>query len=87
MTVAVPVTPAVILVGKPARLSVEAAAGVTVMLLSVPLSELFAVSVAVSDWTPAVFKVALKLPVPLVRATLAGNTASGSLVVKCTVPV
>ena len=41
------------------------AAGATVMLPSVLLSEPFAVSVAVSDWAPAVFRVAEKVCRPL----------------------
>ena len=45
------------------------------------------VSVAVKVCTPAVFSVALKVPVPLVKVLLAGRTAWASLLVKCTVPV
>jgi hypothetical protein len=44
------------------------------------------VSVAVMDWVPPVFKVALKLPVPLVRVEFAGKLAWLSELVKCTVP-
>jgi hypothetical protein len=40
-----------------------------------PVIELVVVSVAVSVWLPAVFKVALKLPMPLVSVLFAGNTA------------
>jgi len=40
------------------------------------------VSVAVMCWVPAVFSVALKVPVPLVRVELAGRTAWPSLLVK-----
>ncbi len=46
------------------------------------------VSVAVIVCGPAVFKVALNVPVPLVNTTpLAGNVPWASLVVKWTVPV
>ena len=88
VTVNLPARPAVNDDGKPATISVLAAAGSTVMPASVPLSmQPFAVSVAVSDWTPAVLKVAPKLPVPLVRVMLAGSTARASLLVKWTVPL
>ncbi len=48
--------------------------------------EPFAVSAAVSVWLPAVFSVALNVPVPPVNVALAGSTAAGSLLVKWTVP-
>ena len=48
--------------------------------------ELVAVSVAVTVWLPAVFRVALKVPTPLVRVELAGSVAWASLLVKWTVP-
>src|SRR6516162_7271377 len=63
-----------------------AAAGLTVMALLLPVIELLAVSVAVTVWLPAVFRVALKLPTPLVRVALAGRLAWPSLLVKWTVP-
>ena len=50
-----------------------AAAALTVMVLLTPVMLLVAVSVAVSVWLPAVFKVALKVPAPLVNVLLAGN--------------
>ena len=56
------------------------------MVLLVPVIELVAVSVAVIVWLPAVFSVALKVPVPLVSVLLAGRTAWPSLLVKWTVP-
>ena len=40
-----------------------------------PVIELVTVSVAVTVWLPAVFRVTLKLPAPLVRVELAGSTA------------
>src|SRR3974390_3348712 len=53
----------------------------------VPVIDDVTVSVAVIVWLPAVFKVALKVPTPLVRVAFAGRTAAPSLDVKCTVPV
>ena len=44
------------------------------------------VSVAVMDRVPTVFRVALKLPVPLVRVESEGSAACPSLEVKWTVP-
>lgn len=49
--------------------------------------EVFAVSVAVRVCFPLVFSVALKMPVPFVSLELGGRIASGSLLVKCTVPL
>jgi hypothetical protein len=45
------------------------------------------VSVAVMVSLAAVFSVALKVPVPLVRVVFAGNVAAGSVLVKWTVPL
>jgi hypothetical protein len=56
-----------------------AAAALTAMLLLVPVMLLVKVSVAVIVWLPAVSSVALKVPVPLVRALLAGSVALPSL--------
>jgi len=44
------------------------------------------VSVALIIRLPAVFKVALKLPVPLLNVLLPGSTAWASLLVKWIVP-
>jgi hypothetical protein len=48
---------------------VIAGAWLTVIPLCVPVIELVTVSVAVMDWIPPVFNVALKLRVPLSPAT------------------
>ena len=64
-----------------------AAVALTVTLLDVPVIEELSVSVAVMVWVPAVFSVAAKVPVPLVRVEFAGSTACPSLLVKWTVPV
>ena len=61
--------------------------GLTVTPAEVPVSEEFAVSVAVIVCTPAVFKVTGKLPVPFCSFMSEGNTAWVSELVKCTVPV
>ena len=44
------------------------------------------VSVPVMLWLPAVFSVALNVPPPLVSVEFAGNVATPSELVKCTVP-
>ena len=44
------------------------------------------VSVALMVCDPAVFNVVLNVPTPLVRVELPGNTACGSVPLKCTVP-
>src|SRR5262249_61715615 len=80
-----PAVPAVTGDGKPATTKALAAAGVTVMGDCDPLRPL-AASAAVSDWPPAVFSVAVKVPVPLVSVASAGSTAWGSLLLKWTVP-
>ena len=51
-----------------------AAAALTVMVLLVPVIDEVTVSVAVIVWLPAVFRVALNVPVPFVRLALAGRT-------------
>src|SRR5437588_11562360 len=57
------------------------------MFPSVPVSVGVWLFVAVMLWAPAVFKVALKWPTPLVRVTLAGRMALGSLLVMMTGPL
>src|SRR5437762_219964 len=56
------------------------------MLFEVPVIEGVTVSVAVIVCDPAVLRVALKVPVPLVRVELTGSVAAPSVEVKCTVP-
>ena len=75
-------TPAVIEAGKPVTIKVLAAAATTVMPDWLPVSELVSVSVAVNDWLPAVFKMALKAPMPLLRPASAGRSAWASLLLK-----
>ena len=90
VTVTFPAAPAVSAVGKPVTSSVEAAAGLTAMPVSLPVIEEEAVSVAVIDCAPAVSRVTVKVywPSPAaVKVKLAGRTALGSLLVKWTVPV
>jgi hypothetical protein len=48
----------------------------------VPVIEDVTVSVAVMVWSPRVFSVAEKLPVPFVRVEFAGSDAKGSVLVK-----
>jgi len=84
--VRLPGVPAVTGDGKPATVSVLAAAALTVMPVWLPVMATVAVSVTVSDCVPAVFKVALNEPVPLVNVELVGSAALASLLVKCTVP-
>jgi len=62
-------------------------AALTVTVADVPVIEEFTVSIAVTVWPPAVSKVKLNVPVPLVSVELPGSTAAPSLLVKCTVPV
>jgi hypothetical protein len=59
-----------------------AAPAETVMAPDVPVIEAVTVSVAVTVWLPAVFKVRLKLPTPLTRVVLGGSTAAPSVEVK-----
>ena len=63
------------------------AAPEALMFCEVPVMVLVTVSVAVMVWLPEVRRVAVKVPVPLVRVVLAGNTACPSELVKCTVPL
>ena len=56
-----------------------AAAGLTVIPLCVPVMEMVTVSVAVRLRLPTVFKVALKVPVPLLSVEFAGRAAAVSL--------
>jgi hypothetical protein len=58
----------------------------TEMALEVPVIEAFAMSVAVMVRLPAVFKVALNLPVPFASVEFAGSAAAVSVLVKRTVP-
>ncbi len=78
--------PAVVVVGRPAMRNLLAVAGVTVVL-AIPVMLEVTVSVAFRDCAPAVLRVALKLPVPFVRAALLGRTACPSLLVNKTTPV
>jgi hypothetical protein len=59
----------------------------TVIVPEVPVIDAVTVSVPVRVWLPAVFRVAEKVPTPLVNVAFAGNTAWPSLLVKCTVPL
>src|SRR5947209_11626302 len=70
--------------GKPVSVKLAAAAGLTTMSPSVPLSLGVWESVAVIDWGPAVLKVALNWPTPLVKVTLVGKMALVSLLVRVT---
>ena len=86
VTVKLKAVPAVALAGALTAKCVAAAA-FTAMVLLVPVIDEVVVSVAVSVWLPAVFKVAVKVPTPLVSVEFAGSTAWPSLLVKWTVPV
>ena len=59
---------------------------VTVIALDVPVIDSTRVSVAVMVCGPAVFRVALNVPTPLVNVESAGRAAAPSVLVKCTVP-
>jgi hypothetical protein len=74
VTVKLKAVPAVALEGA-LTLKCVAVAAPTVIVLVVPVMEEVTVSVAVRLWLPAVFKVALKLPVPFVSVLFAGNMA------------
>ena len=69
-----------------ARLFLDSEAALTVMAPLVPVMLLVTVSVAVMVWLPAVRRVALKEPVPLVRVASAGRVGLPSVLVKWTVP-
>src|SRR3954451_18147581 len=77
-------TPAVV-AGKPVTANVEATGGVAVLDI-VPVRDELATSVAVTVCVPTVMKVKFTAAEPLTRAVSAGNTASGSELVKWTVP-
>jgi len=66
--------------------NVLAAPALTVTVPDVPVIADETVSVALIVCDPAVFKVALKVPVPLVSVELDGNTPRASVPLKCTVP-
>ena len=69
------------------RFGLRLAAGLlATMALLVPVSDEVAVSVAVRVWLPALRKVALNVPTPLLSVLSDGGTAWPSLLVKCTVP-
>jgi hypothetical protein len=70
----------------PAVTTGGASGGATVSEFEVPVMAALTVSVAVMVWLPAVPKVSLKVPVPLVSVMLDGSTAWPSVEVKCTVP-
>ncbi len=80
-------TPAVFVDGKPSTENDTASAGLTTMLPCVPVMEAVAVSLAVSDCTPAVSSVTVKAPVPPNRVESPGSTAWPSELVKWTVPL
>jgi hypothetical protein len=63
------------------------AAAAATSTVAPPAMVFVAVSVAVSVWLPAVFKVALKLPTPALRVVFIGTKAVASVVLKWTVPV
>src|SRR5437870_3323469 len=65
VTLKLPATPTAVGDGKPATITTLAGPGLTTMPFWLPVTEAFIVSVAVSDQVPAVLKVALKVPVPL----------------------
>ena len=77
--------PAVALAGA-LTLKCVAAAALTATAPLVPVMELVTVSVAVRVWLPAVLRVAVKVPAPLVRVALTGSTACPWLQLKRTVP-
>jgi hypothetical protein len=58
----------------------------TTIAFDVPVIEEVTVSVAVTVRLPAVFSVALNVPVPFVSVLFAGKLALASVLVKCTVP-
>jgi hypothetical protein len=53
----------------------------------VPVGKLSALSVAVIVWGPKLLRVAVNVPVPLVRVVSAGRIAAPAVLVKWTVPV
>ena len=85
VTVKLKAAPTVALLGA-LTLKCVAAAALTAMALLVPVSEPIVVSVTLILSLPAVFNVALKVPVPLVSVLLAGRTAWPSLLLKWAAP-
>lgn len=85
VTVKLNAVPAVADVG---ALTTSAVAGPaeTVIFPDTPAIELVTVSVAVMVRVPAVFNVALNVPVPFVSAELAGSTACASVLLNLTAP-
>jgi len=71
----------------PVALITAASPGFTVMAPLVPVMLAVERSVAVIVCAAVVFRVALNVPVPLVKVESAGNTALPSVPAKCTVPV
>jgi hypothetical protein len=78
--------PAVTVPVEATTVNVLAPAGLTLIELVLPVMVLVTVSVAVIVRLPLVRRVALKVPVPLVRVVSAGSVAWPSLLVKWTVP-
>ena len=66
--------------------SVMVGGGATLIEFEIPAIAV-TVSVALKVWFPAVFRVAMKDPAPLVSMESAGSAAWPSVLVKCTVPV
>jgi len=56
-----------------------AVAALTAIVLLVPVMDAVTVSVAVRVWLPAVLRVALKVPTPLVSVELPGSVAAPSV--------
>ncbi len=69
MIVTVPTVPAVVGEGKPETTRLLAATGLTLMPVCEPVIVLVLVSVAVSDWLPAVLSVTLKACTPASAVT------------------
>jgi hypothetical protein len=86
VTVKVKALPATVLPGAVTAKWV-AAAGLTAMMLLVPVIVGVTVSLAVIVWLPAVRSVARKRPLPLTRVLVSGKPARASLLVKWTVPL
>ena len=89
MTVTVCDTPAVAVEERPERTNWLAAAGLTLIPESVPVTADVDVSVAVIDWVPAVLSVTVNVYVPssaAVKVKFAGRPAWTSLLVKWIVP-
>jgi hypothetical protein len=68
----------------PVKKYCAAAPGFTVIVPDVPV---IVPDVPVIVWLPAVFRVAVNVPVPFVSVEFAGSVAWLSLLVNCTVPV